>query len=406
MKENNLEKISQKRDGFEVKIDTKILEKYPLTEIGYVVAKFEVKEKDDFTEDLKSKLLAFLNSNNINEKNYSTHPQIDGWRKIFKTFGVSHKTNRCSVEALVRRIVSGSKMFNVSNVVDLYNCCSVLSIMPMGAYDLEKIDGDISIRFGKNEDQFDPLGSDIPVKVEDKHVVYADDKRVLGWLWNYRDSKHSCIDLNTKHAIFFLDSAFEMKHITMEDALHLVEEGLSKIGAEITSNGILNRQNPEMLISNKNPKKTVPGTETSLFEKLTGISSENSIKSNNSKPTSISSIPRIKIPYFHQPIENIATPSCAIHSAAIGDFKMLKTILDHDKSLLNAKDSSNSTLLMHAVVGDHENIINYLLTLLNLETDLKAKNAFGDTVFDLAERRNSTNAISILSSYKHLISSN
>lgn len=383
-----------------VEISKQVIEKYPLVELGYVVAKLNVKRTDDFTESLKARLLKFLNENNINEKNYSSHAQVEGWRKVYKDFGLSHKTNRSSVEALVKRIVTGSKMFNISNVVDLYNCCSVLSFLPMGGYDLDKIKKNIYIRYGMDNDQFDPLGSDNSVKVENKHVVYADEERVICWLWNYRDSKHTCISESTKHAIFFLDSAFEMKHISMKDAVKFFEEGLANIGAEVTSNGILSKHNPKVVISFENPIRTIESGEVGLFDKILEkktsmnvISGKPSVKKQETEPL----ITKTHIPFVPLPIEKLATASYAVHCAATGNLESLKSILHHDKSLIDAKDSSKCTLVMHAVVGDHDNVLSFLLEL-NPKMDLKCQNEYGETVFDLAEKRKSTKSLSILSS--------
>ena len=66
-----------------VKISKEIIEKYPLTELGYVVAKISVNSSDDFIENIKGRLLNVLNENNINEKNYSTHPQIEDCLCLF-----------------------------------------------------------------------------------------------------------------------------------------------------------------------------------------------------------------------------------------------------------------------------------------------------------------------------------
>jgi len=79
----------------------------------------------------------------------------------------------------------------------------------MGGYDLDKIKENIHIRYGVEKDQFEPLGTDKAVKVENKHIVYADEERVICWLWNFRDSKYSCISETTKHAIFFWTQHFK-----------------------------------------------------------------------------------------------------------------------------------------------------------------------------------------------------
>lgn len=236
-----------------VKIAKEILDKYPHTEIAYVVAKLNVKATDGHTEALKASITNSLNERNITKDTYATHDQIQGWRSVYKDFGISHKSKVCSLEALVKRIVSGKSMWNVSNAVDLYNCISVLTMVPMGAYDIDMIKENIHIRYGKAGEVFDPLGSNDKVIVEEKHVVYSDEEKVITWLWNYRDSKITSISESTKHAIFFLDTAFRMKHIKMKEAALLFEESLMKIGAEITSDGILSKANPQVDISFDKP---------------------------------------------------------------------------------------------------------------------------------------------------------
>ncbi|KAB8335905.1 hypothetical protein SD80_004925 [Scytonema tolypothrichoides VB-61278] len=64
-----------------------------------------------------------------------------------------------SVEALVRRVIGGQGLWQVSSVVDLYNCVSVLTLLSIGAYDLRKIRGDIHLRYGHNGEVFLPLSS-------------------------------------------------------------------------------------------------------------------------------------------------------------------------------------------------------------------------------------------------------
>ena len=122
------------------KICQEVLNKYPKAEIGYLIADIDVKKTDEYTQLLKNCLANVLSENSIDSKNYALNPQISGWRDVFKDFGISNKSSqKSSVEALLKRIVSGSNMWSISNAVDVYNCFSVLSLIPMGAYDLKKI---------------------------------------------------------------------------------------------------------------------------------------------------------------------------------------------------------------------------------------------------------------------------
>ena len=112
-----------------VSIESEVLEKYPEVEIGYLVAQVSVKKSDPFVEELKQGLEKHLHSQGVNATNFAIHPDIALWRKIYEEdFGVKAKTYRSSVEALLRRVVTGKEVWSICNIVDLYNCSSVLSL--------------------------------------------------------------------------------------------------------------------------------------------------------------------------------------------------------------------------------------------------------------------------------------
>lgn len=122
-----------------IKIESPILEKYPEAEIGYLVARVSVKKDDPWVENLKKGLEKDLQLQGINATNFAVHASLSRWRKIYENdFQMNPKTYRSSIEALVRRVVTGKEIWNICNVVDLYNCCSILSLLPMGVMILKK----------------------------------------------------------------------------------------------------------------------------------------------------------------------------------------------------------------------------------------------------------------------------
>jgi len=249
-------------------IDQHILDTYPKTTIAYVIANITVKDSDSHVNQIKNDLAHILRNMNINSGNYGSHPNIAGWRNIFKTFNVN-KSYRSSVEALVKRVASGHNMWNISSMVDFYNSCSVMTMIPMGGYDLNTIKGDITLRYGKSNDIFNALGIDATITVEPNHIVYSDEEKIICWLWNYKDSKFSSITKNTTKAIFFLDSAFDLSVCSMDKAIAILEDILVKMGAEILKDGILNQECPTVSIDLENltaieKKPTIENYETFL----------------------------------------------------------------------------------------------------------------------------------------------
>jgi len=230
-----------------VSLDNEILRKYSEVEIGYLVARVSVKKSDPFVESLKRGLAKHLQDQDINPTNFAAHPSISLWRKIYEEdFHVKAKTYRSSIEALLRRVVTGKEVWNICNVVDLYNCCSILSLLPMGGYDLNKISGDIRIRYAKEGELFLGLGEREKVDTKPTHVVYTDDKRVICWLWNHKDSAETCIDETSEYVVFFVDS---FEHNRVQTALKQLAENLEKIQCIPLEMGVLNKTSSEITLN-------------------------------------------------------------------------------------------------------------------------------------------------------------
>lgn len=221
-----------------ISIENEVLEKYPEVEIGYLVARVTVQKSDPFVECFKQKLRNYLEEQGINTTNFAVHPSISQWRKIYENdFQMNHKMYRSSIEALLRRVVTGKEIWNICNIVDLYNCCSILSLLPMGGYDLKKISGNINIRYAKEGEPFLGLGEREKITAKSNQVVYADDQRIICWLWNHKDSGETCIDQTSSNVLFFVDS---FEHSKVQFALKTLEENLEKIQCLPVEKGILN----------------------------------------------------------------------------------------------------------------------------------------------------------------------
>lgn len=228
----------------QIRIEEQILKKYPSVQIGYLVAQVAIKKTDPFVESVKQGLQSHLQEQGLNATNFTTHPAIATWREIYENqFHVKPKTYRSSVESLLKRVLTGKELWNICNVVDLYNCCSILSLLPMGGYDIRKISGDIHFRFGKTNETFRGLGERESVAVHPDHVVYADEQRVICWLWNHKDSAETCIDESTESVLFFIDS-FDLDRV--QSALEFLRDSLEKTGCTLLESGILNQTHSQV----------------------------------------------------------------------------------------------------------------------------------------------------------------
>lgn len=226
-------------------INNAVLSTYPQTSIGMIVASFDNSKQSPVVEKLKTELPALTKKLGITKD----HPHIAGWREIYKTFGVNPKDYRSSVEALVRR-VTDNKIWNISPAVDLYNCISTLSVLPMGGYDLNKIKGhDIEIRFARAGETFRPLGKDVDIPLSPAHIVYALDNTVICWLWNYKDAAISSIDQTSTREIFFIDAAKLPVSCSMKQATDLLADSIRACGGIVHQQDIITAESPTVQIT-------------------------------------------------------------------------------------------------------------------------------------------------------------
>lgn len=222
-----------------ITIHEDVLQSFPEATLGFVIADVVVEPTHPYVEKLKKDLPAHLERMGITAENIAAHPDIARWREVYRSFGVKPSKYRSSVESLVRRLLKGHDLYGISSLVDLYNCVSVQSLLPLGAYDLERIAGDIELRYGRDGEVIEPLGSKDPIVVSSRHVIYADHEKVLCHLWNYRDSRQSAITAQTRHAIFFVDAAFPPQETPVSRALELLIKQLTEVGANIRTSGQL-----------------------------------------------------------------------------------------------------------------------------------------------------------------------
>ncbi len=231
-----------------ITIAPEILKAYPGTHIGWLYAHVIVEAKNDYVEALKSELPRILQEYGLSKtEELSKHPRIANWRKIYSAMGVKPSSYRCSLEALLRRVIKGENIWNVSSVVDCYNCVSVMTLLPMGAYDAYKLKGDLTLRYGREGEVFLPLGSGEEIPVKKSHIVYADEEKICCWLWNHRDSRLCAVTTDTKEAYFFVDAAQESDARDVEKALDLLSRHLEAIGCKVKAKGIINKATPQAL---------------------------------------------------------------------------------------------------------------------------------------------------------------
>lgn len=118
----------------------------------------------------------------------SANPLIHEWREAFKKFKTK-KGARFAVENLLKRAKKGNPVRSIDPLVDIYNAISLRTGFPIGALDLNKIQGGISLEVAKGGEPFTAIGEDEPDPALPGEVIYRDDEGVTSRCWAWRDAK-------------------------------------------------------------------------------------------------------------------------------------------------------------------------------------------------------------------------
>jgi DNA/RNA-binding domain of Phe-tRNA-synthetase-like protein len=123
-------------------------------------------------------------------------------RALYRRFGQDPTRHRPSSEALLRRVRRGQGLPRVNSLVDVANVVSLRLQVPVGLYDLDRVQGELTLRLGRPGEAYAGIGKE-SVNVAGRLCV-ADD---LGPCGNpSSDSARTMITTDTEQAawIFFL----------------------------------------------------------------------------------------------------------------------------------------------------------------------------------------------------------
>ena len=177
------------------------------------------------------------------------HPHVQAWRETYQAFGAKPSRTRPSMEALARRVAKTGQFPRINPIVDAYNLASVEHLLPAGAFDLSKIDDEITLRVSPGGEKFVGIGDEFPSETFAGEVVYADRSRVLTRSWNYRDADQAKVTTDATDVVLLTEAA----HPGISDsALRACQERIAELvrsvsGADM-SLGWLDRASPRAVI--------------------------------------------------------------------------------------------------------------------------------------------------------------
>jgi DNA/RNA-binding domain of Phe-tRNA-synthetase-like protein len=175
-----------------------VLEKFP--GIGVVegeITSVAIASGDPGLEALKLETARIIGSQYTLDK-VKDDPVFRAYRDFFWSVGIDPTKTRPASEALVRRLLSGGRLPKVNTAVDAYNLASALSGVPIAAFDADKLEGGLTMRFAVEGETFLGIGMKEPVNLKPNQVVLTDPKKIVA-IYPYRDSDDTKVTMGTKN---------------------------------------------------------------------------------------------------------------------------------------------------------------------------------------------------------------
>ncbi|MEM1944718.1 MAG: phenylalanine--tRNA ligase beta subunit-related protein [Nitrososphaerota archaeon] len=83
---------------------------------------------------------------------------VRAYRDFFWRMAIDPTKTRPSAEALLRRVLQGREFPRVNTLVDVYNVVSMKNIVPIAAFDADRLVGDLVMRFARKGEKFSGIG--------------------------------------------------------------------------------------------------------------------------------------------------------------------------------------------------------------------------------------------------------
>lgn len=161
-------------------------------------------------------------------------PIFRAYRDFFWRAGIDPTKTRPAAEALIRRILSGKPLPTINTLVDSYNLASIQTGVALGAFDAEKLRGDLTLRLANKGERFLGIGMSQPIMLEGVELVVSDEEKLIA-IYPHRDSEETRVTLETTDLCLLVCGAPEIDERKLAEAAETAVEYITRFcgGAEV-----------------------------------------------------------------------------------------------------------------------------------------------------------------------------
>ncbi|MEK7117135.1 MAG: phenylalanine--tRNA ligase beta subunit-related protein [Patescibacteria group bacterium] len=108
-------------------------------------------------------------------RKYKDDPVLAGFRDLHTKVGRSNRDYVASPEGLRWLFLERNRFPHINTLVDIYNLISIKTGLALGSHDIDRVQGNIYLRFTKGDEIFVPLGKTEPLAIFPGEYGYIDD---------------------------------------------------------------------------------------------------------------------------------------------------------------------------------------------------------------------------------------
>ena len=129
---------------------------------------------------------------------------VQGFYTLHDQVGVRRRKNPPASETLIKLLQKRNDLPSINKLVDIYNIISTDTELALGSHDIDKIDGNVTLRLQDGSERFVPLGLDEPQPVKAGEYSYIDDANEIICHLEIRQVNKTLVDEHSKNIYFII----------------------------------------------------------------------------------------------------------------------------------------------------------------------------------------------------------
>jgi DNA/RNA-binding domain of Phe-tRNA-synthetase-like protein len=170
-------------------------------------------------EQLRQRLIAELTPDVV-----ELDPILRGFRDLHAAVGRSNRRFPASAEALLALFQRKHLIPQINPAVDLYNCVSLETRLSLGAHDLAKVQGGVTLQLTDGGERFVPLGQAEPEPIQAGEYGYVDDSGEVLCRLEHRQCEKTKVTPATTACFYIIQGNRESSREVLERALRRLVE--------------------------------------------------------------------------------------------------------------------------------------------------------------------------------------